>query len=247
MRIGAIIQARTSSTRLPNKVLMNLPYGSDVTVLEQVIRRVKKSTRIDDITVATTTDKTDDEIVKIAEKEKVNWFRGSKENVLQRYIQAAKKYHYDIIVRITSDCPCIDPQIIDLCLSQHQKNKADYTSNSLSNPYPKGMDVEIINLETLEKTFQNAKSASEKEHVTYYIYKTASQLFNILNIQSPYSTAESNIRLTLDTVQDYIFFCKVFDKLYSINNFFSLPEIIELIKEKPWIQYINSPINQTNI
>ena len=106
--IGAIIQARTSSTRLPGKVLLELPYGSGITVLQQVIRRLKQSKKIDTIVVATTEDKADDAIVDIASRESVSSFRGSKENVLERYYLAAKSFGLETIVRITSDCPCID-------------------------------------------------------------------------------------------------------------------------------------------
>jgi len=226
---------------------MKLPYDSNITVLEQVIRRVKKSTNIDEITIATTVDKEDDKIIKIAEKEKVNWFRGSKKNVLGRYYLTAKKNKYDIIVRITSDCPCIDPNHIDFCINQHQKNQVDYTSNSLNRPYPKGLDVEIINFKILKITFQNAKTKSEKEHVTSYIYQTKPQLFNIFGIESPYTTAESNVRLTLDTLQDYSFLCCIYDELYSKDNFFNLPKILKLIKEKPWIQNINKHLIKSNI
>ncbi len=105
--IGAVIQARTSSTRLPNKVLLELPYRSGITVLQHVIRRVKQSQKIEVIVVATTEDNADDSIVNIALREGVLCFRGSKENVLERYYLAAKKHKLDSVVRITSDCPCI--------------------------------------------------------------------------------------------------------------------------------------------
>ena len=122
MKIGAIIQVRTSSTRLPGKILKELPYNSGITCLEQVIRRLKKSKRLNDIIIATTKEKEDNEIVDIAKKEDVKYFRGSKENVLSRYYFSAKENNIDIIVRITGDYPCIDAGIIDLTIDDHIKN-----------------------------------------------------------------------------------------------------------------------------
>ena len=119
MKIGAIIQARSSSTRFPAKVLKELPYGSGITVLQQVIRRLKNSNIIDDVIVATTTEREDKNIVKVAQREDIKWFRGSKEDVLSRYYLAAKQNKLDTIVRITSDCPCIDPKIIDSIIGKH--------------------------------------------------------------------------------------------------------------------------------
>jgi len=145
MKTGAVIQARVSSVRLPSKILKELPYGSGISVLEQVVRRLKKSKELNDIIVATTTGKDDDEIVAIAKKENAKCFRGSKEDVLSRYYMAAKENDLGIIVRITSDCPCIDPEIVDSIIEKHIKAKADYTSNTLKKTYPHGLDVEVFN------------------------------------------------------------------------------------------------------
>ena len=132
MKIGAIIQARTASTRLPGKVLKELPCGSGITVLEQVIRRLKGSSRIDDIIVATTKDVEDEKIVEIADKEGVGWFRGSRDDVLSRYFLAAGENDLDIIVRITSDCPCMDPEVVDCVIESYVRGeRMDYVSNTL--------------------------------------------------------------------------------------------------------------------
>ena len=143
MKIGAIVQARTSSTRLPEKVLLELPYGSGITVLQQVIRRLKASEKINQIIIATTTDDADDKIISIAKKENVQFFRGSKENVLERYYLAAKENDLDVIVRITSDCPCIDTPIVDSIINEHVNSKSDYTSNTLIRTYPDGLDAKF--------------------------------------------------------------------------------------------------------
>jgi len=169
MKIAAIIQARTFSTRLPGKVLKELPYASSITCLEQVIRRLKKSKKLNDIIIATTKEKTDNEIVDIAKKEDVKYFRGSKENVLSRYYFAAKENNIDLIVRITSDCPCIDADITDLTIDKHINKMADYTSNSLTRTCPHGLNVEVFKFNALEKAYKNAIKDYEKEHVTPYI------------------------------------------------------------------------------
>ena len=144
MKIGAILQARTSSTRLPGKVLKELPLGSGITALGQMIRRLKKSQKIDEIIVATTEEKSDDAIVQVAEKENVKYFRGSLTDVLGRYYLAAKENRLDIVVRITGDCPCIDPQIVDLVIERHLGEKGDMTSNVVKRSYPDGLDVEVL-------------------------------------------------------------------------------------------------------
>ena len=131
MKIGAIIQARTSSTRVPGKILKELPYGSGITVLKQVVNRLKKSKKLNEIIIATTKEKEDNKIINIVKKEDVKCFRGSKENVLSRYYFAAKENNLDIIVRVTSDCPCIDADITDLTIDDHINKMADYTTNSL--------------------------------------------------------------------------------------------------------------------
>ena len=247
MKIAAIIQARISSTRLPGKVLKELPFNSGITCLEQVIRRLKKSKKIDDIVIATTEDKEDNEIVDIAKKEDVKYFRGSKENVLSRYYFAAKKNNIDVVVRITSDCPCIDVDITDLTIDAHINKVADYTSNSLTRTYPHGLDVEVFNFNALEEAYKNATKYYEKEHVTPYIYRNP-QKFKINIVKAPKELYASDIRITLDTEEDYALLCAVFDYLYPKNEYFNAYDIVNLFnKEKPWLKLINKKVVQKKI
>ncbi len=246
-KIGVIVQARTSSTRLPNKVLKPLPYGSEVTVLEQVIRRLKKSKLINVIIVATTTGDEDIPVIKIAEKEGVDVFRGSKENVLERYYMAAKSFEVSMIVRVTSDCPCIDHNVIDLTISEHINSKADYTANNIERTFPYGLDVEVFSFYALESAFNNATEWYEKEHVTPYINKTKKKTFKLHNVPAPKSFAAPNLRITLDTQEDYAMLCAIYDYLYYENNFFGLPELIGLLRQKPWLELINKNIVQKKI
>jgi len=246
MKTGAIIQARTSSTRLPGKILKELPYNSSITCLEQVIRRLKKSKRLNDIIIATTKDKEDNEIIDIAKKENVKYFRGSKENVLSRYYFAAKENDIDLIVRITSDCPCIDAEIVDLAINEHLNKRADYTSNSLVRTYPHGLDVEVFNFNALEKSYKNATKDYEKEHVTPYINRNP-QIFKINEIKAPEEFYAPDMRITLDTEEDYALLCAVFDFLFPKNKYFNAYDIVNLFNKKPWLKLVNKKIIQKKI
>lgn len=244
--IGAIIQARTSSTRLPGKVLKELPYASGITCLEQVIRRLKKSKRLNEIIIATTKEKKDNEIVDIAKKEDVKYFKGSKKNVLSRYYFAAKENNIGIIIRVTSDCPCIDADITDLTIDDHINKMADYTSNSLIRTYPHGLDVEVFNFNALEEAYKNAKKDYEREHVTPYINRNP-QKFKINIVKAPKELYAPDIRITLDTEEDYALLCAVYDYLYSKNKYFNAYDIVNLFNEKSWLKLMNKKIIQKKI
>jgi spore coat polysaccharide biosynthesis protein SpsF len=239
--IGAIIQARCSSTRLPGKVLHKLPFGGNVTVLEQVIRRLKKSERVNNVIVATTTEECDYSIIEIAEKEKVKWFRGSQDDVLERHYLAARENNLDIIVRVTSDCPCVDAQIVDLIIKQHIEKKGDYTSNCIIKTYPWGLDAEVFSFNALDKAYKQAKKNFEREHVTPYI-KENSDIFKVVNVKVKNRLYAPDIRVTLDTKEDYVLLCSVFDYLYPKNNYFTAVDIVKLFKEKPWLKFINDKV-----
>lgn len=241
MKIGAIIQARTSSTRLPEKILKYLPYESNITVLQQVIRRLKPSLLLNEIIVATTMDNNDAKVVSIAEKEKVNYFRGSMDNVIERYYLAAKENSLDVIIRITSDCPCIDHNIVDLVIEKHLENQSDYSSNTLFRTFPDGLDVEVINYNALEKCYKNAKDVLEKEHVTQYIHNN-SDLFKIDNIEASDELYGPHLRITLDTEEDYALLCSIYDYLYNEDVFFNAKSVVKLLQDKPWLKIINKKI-----
>lgn len=247
MKIDAIIQARCSSTRLPEKVLKTLPYNSDTTILQQVIRRVRRSGIIRDIIIATTTDQEDDKIVDIANKESVPYFRGSKEDVLSRYYLAALQFKSDIVVRITSDCPCIDSNVIDKCIDLHLKSEADYTSNTIKRSFPHGLDVEVFNFSSLKEAYLKADKDFEREHVTPYIHTTHKERFKIESLVAEDDLFAPDIRITVDTEEDYALLCAVYDYLYIDNEFFGAKEIVKLFNKKPWLKLINKKITQKKI
>lgn len=172
MKIGCIIQARMGSSRLPNKVLMKFPYDGEKSNLQWIIERANKTKKIDQIILATTLDSVDDPIEKLATKNGIVCFRGDVNNVLSRYYLAAKENSLDVIVRITGDCPCIDPMVIDEVIRGFLKADNDYCSNTLCRSYPHGLDVEVFSFVALRQAFHSATEEFEKEHVTPYIYKT---------------------------------------------------------------------------
>lgn len=212
MKVLAIIQARLGSTRLPGKVLKEI---GDKTLLDIHISRVLKSTKINQLLIATTTSDEDKSIVDNAEKNKLPYYQGSVSNVLDRFYQAAQMYRPQWIVRLTADCPLIDPALIDGIIDCAIKNETDYCSNTLNPTYPDGMDVEVFKFSALEKAWNEAKLDSEKEHVTPYIYKNST--FNNKNIFSSFSYENnenySHVRLTVDELSDLETIKLLVDKL----------------------------------
>lgn len=244
MNIILIIQARTTSTRLPQKVLKHLPYNSITTVLEQVIRRAKKCRIVNDVIVATTTDEEDNQIVKIAENIGIGYFRGSRDDVLSRYYFAAKMAKADIVVRITSDCPCIDPKVIDRLITHHINGGFHYSSNTIKRTFPHGLDAEVFNFDVLEEAHFNANKPFEREHVCPYMYTTNKDRFKLGFIEAKKEEYAPDIRITLDTEEDYALLCAVFDYLYDKDNFFNVVDIVKLFEAKPWLKLINKKIVQ---
>ena len=232
----AIIQARMGSTRLPGKVLLKL---EDKTVLEHVIDRVKSSERVDDVVVATTISKDDLRIVELCANLGITVYCGSEDDVLDRYYQAAKLLKADNIVRITSDCPVIDPNVIGDVVTMHSKNGADYTSNTLNETYPDGQDVEVFTFASLKTAWKDAKLASEREHVTPYI-RNNPDIFKHASLE--YKEDLSQKRWTLDNAEDLEFLRLIYKYLYNKNRLFNMDDILTLIDEKPEIEKINQHI-----
>ena len=243
---GVIVQARTGSTRLPGKILKELPCGSGVTALEQVIFRLQQSHQIEAIVIATTTHPEDEVIVEIAEKQGVLWYRGSSEDVLSRYFEAAVKYNIDPVLRVTSDCPCIDPGIIDRCVEEFYGQKVDYLSNTLERTFPHGLDVEVFSFDALKTAHEEAKEQPEREHVTPFIIQHKKQ-FSRYNVKALPEETAPEIRITLDTLEDYTLLCCVFDALYETNPFFGVREIVTLFHDKPYLHNITRKIVQKKI
>ncbi len=240
MKTGAIIQARMSSKRLPGKVLKELPYGSGISSLEQIVYRLQQVESIHEVIIATSTNKEDKAILDMADSKGINVYTGSLNNVLERFTLAAKSFDLNHVVRITGDCPCIDPVIIEETIQKHLREKADFTTTgALKRTFPIGMDAAVIKMQVLEDAYQNADNDYEKEHVTPYIYKSHPEKFKIVSVEASEEMAEPTLRITMDTPEDYIMICSVYDALYSKNQSFGLREIFTLMEQKPWLRKIN--------
>ncbi|WP_346887107.1 glycosyltransferase family protein [Clostridium sp. UBA1056] len=245
MKITAIIQARMGSTRLPGKVMKNI-FGK--TVLEHVVDRLRKSQLLNDIIIATTIGECDNKIAEEAERLSVNCYRGSENDVLSRYYNAAKENGSEIVIRITSDCPVIDPRIIDSMLERfielYKNNEIDYMSNTLERTFPRGLDAEIIPFEILEKAYNEADKQYEREHVTPYIYQNP-ETFKLIGFKNPINYSE--YRWTLDTPEDFEVITRIYKELYKYDEMFYFDDIMNLMKRYPEIKNINDDIEQKKL
>jgi len=236
--ITAIIQARMGATRLPGKVLFDLERK---TVLERIIERVQSSRSIKEVIVATTINSEDLKIVKLCADIGVRVFCGCENDVLDRYFQAARLLNTEHVVRITADCPMIDPVVIDEVICVYLENKVDYASNILNETYPDGEDVEVFTFAALEKAWNNAILCSEREHVTPFIKKNK-DMFTHTSLE--YKVNLSSKRWTLDNPEDYEFIKTIYKHLYHKNNRFGMNEILEFLDKNPEVEKINSHITR---
>lgn len=245
MNIVTIIQARTGSSRLPNKVL--LPLAGKL-LLERMVERVRYSELAGKIVVATTEEKSDNIIEEICTNNNLLFYRGSTDDLLDRHYQAAKLLNADAVVKIPSDCPLIDFRIINKVISHFIKysDKYDFVSNLHPATYPDGNDVEIMHFSVLEEAWKNAKRKLEREHTTPYIWENPEK-FRIGNVEWETGLNYSmSHRFTIDYPEDYEFIKRVYDELYHKNPKFGLNDILNLLKEKPEIKKINEKYNGVN-
>ncbi len=239
----AIIQARMGSTRLPGKIFMPLPMGGQTSVLQQVCRRVSTAAGVEQFIIATTTNPKDDMVEKWAGANNCLSHRGSEGDVLDRFYRTAEKYGADPVIRITADCPCIDGEIISEMLAAYRKSGADYLSNTIERTFPHGLDTEIFSFAALKRAREEASLPSYREHVTPYIYKSG--LFNCRSYVNKEATpGEENIRVTLDTREDYTLLSAVYDLL---GETFSHKELVSLFKTHGWLGMINENIVQKKV
>lgn len=202
MSVVVITQARSGSSRLPNKVLKKI---GDKTLLQIHIERIKKAKQIDDIYIATTVEKSDSVIEELAKKLGVKYYRGSENDVLDRFYQTVKDIKPNFIVRLTSDCPLIDPKLIDEVVGEAKAQNLDYYSNGLVENYPDGQDIEVFKFTALEKAWEEATLTSEREHVTPYIRKNSTFYGQSLFTSNNHGLDENykNVRLTVDEPNDF--------------------------------------------
>lgn len=241
MKKLAIIQARMGSTRLPGKVLKKV---LNKTLLEYQLERVKRASLIDEIVIATTLNPEDDAIEQLCKNVQIPVYRrGPADDVLARYFGAATLFEGDIIIRLTADCPLIDPTIIDQVINHYldHLHQVDYVSNTLKRTYPRGMDTEVFSLHSLKVCYRNATKKSEREHVTAYLTNNPS-LFKLQNVEN--QRDESHHRWTVDTSEDFLLIEKVIKQLYPCNPNFTMQDVLTLLEQHHEWQKINSHIEQ---
>lgn len=239
-RVGIITQARTTSTRLPRKVLL---VAGGKTVLEHHIDRLKKAGY--PVFVATTTNDTDEDIVKFCESRNILYHRGSEQDVLSRFYECAKKYNLDVIVRVTSDCPLIDGELVaqgvHTFLSMPENS---YVSNCIERTYPRGFDYEVFSFSALENAFKKAKDFGEREHVTPYIRNIEKNIgVQLAHVKSNRDASE--YRLTLDEQDDWTLIKRMIEEYHANEK--NVNEIIDLLTTNKFLSQINAHIEQKKI
>ncbi len=241
-RVTAVIQARMGSTRLPGKVLRQLGSRS---VLAHVVDRLRHAATLDLVVVATTTAANDDVVVREAERVGALVTRGSEADVLSRYVQAFDEHGGDVGVRITSDCPLIDPAIVDAAVLDFSRSHppVDYLSNSLERTYPRGYDVEVFSVAALGRVAQEATDTPDREHVTRYFY-THPTLFRLGSLRRGDPAGTSGWRLTLDTPEDWEVISHVFGALDRPGPPFGLGEVETYLGRHPEVLARNAHIAQ---
>lgn len=235
-----IVQARMGSTRLPGKILKNI---LNKPLLAYQLERLKRVSSVKNLVVATTTLPEDQQVADLCQIMGIPVIRGDVENVLSRYLQAARAFNAQIIVRISGDCPLIDPALIDKAMQMFREHipPYDYVSNTIMRTYPRGLDVEVFTIKSLEDAAKNARHLEEKEHVTPYIWQKP-DTYHIGHLMQ--EKDESSYRWTVDTIEDFTLISKIIEALYPENPSFSKDNVIDLLGKHPdWIE-INRHIQQ---
>lgn len=234
----ALIQARMGSTRLPGKVLKPLAGRP---VIDHVIKRVATAERVDDVMVVTSIDRNNLPLISRVTEQGIGIFVGSENDVLDRFWQAVRLTDADTIVRVTADCPIIDPAIIDRVIGLHQEEGFDYTSNIDPPTWPDGLDVEVVSRPVLEIAWREATTNPDREHVTPFVRRHRRR-FTIGNLASDRDL--SGFRWTLDEEADYRFLRAVFEEVGNDGAMFGLQQVLELLDRRPDISGINSGIER---
>ena len=243
-KIPLLLQARMGSSRLPEKILLPV---LDKQLLKLTIERINQSKFVEEVILLIPDASTDDILESFAIDEKIKFFRGNEKNCLDRHYQAAKYFDIDVFAKTTSDCCLIDSRVIDEVIELYfsKSPDCDYVSNICPPTFPDGLDIEVFNFSTLEKTWELAKSDFDKEHTTTFI-RNNPNLFKIINHEHSKSNLFKKHRWCLDFEDDYLFIKTIFEKLYLNNNNFSMENILELLDNNEEINMINSHLLKHN-
>jgi glutamate-1-semialdehyde 2,1-aminomutase/spore coat polysaccharide biosynthesis protein SpsF len=237
LKVVAVLQARIGSTRLPGKVLADI---AGYPMLWHVVNRTRAARRLDQVVVATSDEPSDDAIAVFCNKYKFECFRGSALDVLDRFYNAAKHYGADVVVRITADCPLIDPRVIDKVVGVYLEGGYDYVTNTLRYTYPDGMDVEVFSFDALQRGAQEARTPTDREHVTTY-FRTAGS-FRLRNVENDIDLSRRNLRWTVDEPVDLKFIRTVYGYLWSDGQLFGLDDVLQLIDQRVELMEMNRGI-----
>lgn len=233
--ILAILQARMSSSRLPGKVMKDL-LGEPM-IFRQIMR-IGGSRLVDGLVLATSSDPSDDPLEALGAKKGFPVFRGSLDDVLDRFYRSAQAFGPEHVVRLTGDCPLMDPKVLDEVIETHLKGKNDYTSNILPPTFPDGLDCEVMTFRTLERTWKGAKLKSEREHVTPFIHNRP-DLFRCGNFTNRRGD-QSGLRWTVDEPEDFAFVEAVYRALFPGDPNFTTDDILTLLSRRPELGDLNS-------
>ena len=223
----AIVQARTTSSRLPGKVLR--PLAGKPKVLRQ-LERIGRATRLDGIVVATSDDPSDDDLAILLADAGYDYVRGPLDDVLGRFIVALDEYQPDVVVRLTADCPLISPRVIDQVVERFHSSAADYVSNTMEPTYPDGLDVEVITAAALREVAAVSTDIHEREHVTLGIYRRT-DLFGVENFADPAGRDNSQLRWTVDNTEDFAFVSEIYQQLSPVE--FEYEDVLALLSDHP--------------
>src|SRR3954452_21158836 len=235
-RVVATIEARMTSSRLPGKVLWP---ARGRPLLELMVERLWRVRQIDEIVIATTEDASSDPLQQLAERLGIGCFRGSEDDVLARVLGAAEAYDADVIVELTGDCPLIDPALVDHVIERHLEGGSDYTANVLERSYPLGFAVQVFATTLLAEVAAATDDPADREHVSLYIYEHPER-YRLRSVVSDHPES-AELRLTVDTADDYELVKTVFEEL---PGDFGLPEILDLFARKPELKAVNQHIEQ---
>jgi spore coat polysaccharide biosynthesis protein SpsF len=240
MKVVAIVQARMGSTRLPGKVLKDL---AGETMLARVVERLHGTRLINEVLIATTDRPADDAIVAECRKVSVAVSRGDQDDVLDRYFRAAQLMKADVVVRVTSDCPLLDPEITDKTIAAFLEARPDYASNVMVRTYPRGLDTEVMSFDALARAWRRASKAYEREHVTPYIYEHSEE-FKLLSVTGDLDY--SGYRWTVDTPEDMEFVQAIYGRFQG-HTLFNWRDVLALLDREPEIVNLNQHVSQKSL
>ena len=234
MRVVAVVQARMGSTRLPGKVLKNI-LGKPV--LWHIVNRVQKAKHVNEVVIAATTSPEDEKLEKFAADCSLGIYRGSVNDIVDRFLGAGKKFQADVVVRVWGDCPFVDPEIIDKMLSKFINGNYDYANNANPATYPPGMDIELYSMKSLERIQQETLEPFYREYPFEHVYKRGDSFKTFYDKND---IDLSHINLTVDYIEDFRLATEIYKCLYKDGEVFHLGQILNLMEKHPELKEMNS-------